>query len=359
MNYVRRLKALRARMAGLAVQAAVVARRDAIRYLCGFAGSFGDLVLTEEQAWLVTDGRYATAAKNRTVGVTPVIGGQGLELVPGALGELGAGSRVAYDSDAVTVARLHEWEAALPGTELVPAPGLVDPIMAVKDDDEIRAMAEACRITDRVWEEIQGEIIPGATEVRLAQRLAELQLEHGAEAHGFAIVASGPNSAYPHHVPTSRAVKAGDFVKVDFGCVYDGYNSDLTRTVVVGEATERQREVYETVYRAQIAGCAAVHSGATGEEVDRAARSVIEEAGFGEQFNHGLGHGLGIAKHPPHVRPGYVLAAGNAITIEPGIYIEGLGGVRIEDLGIVTETGFRSLSYAPKPPKLCQPGEWQ
>jgi Xaa-Pro aminopeptidase len=359
MDYKRRINALREALTDIGAASAVIARRDAIRYLCGFAGSFGDLIIDESRALLVTDGRYATAAKNKTSGVEPIIGGQGLELVPEVLKERGIAGPIAFDSDAVTVARLHGWQRALPGVDLLPAPGIVDPIMAVKDEGEIEAMAEACRITDRVWERIQSELVPGATEMRLAQRLAELQLEAGAVAHGFAIVASGPNSAYPHHAPTSRRLREGDLVKVDFGCMYDGYNSDLTRTVVLGEATDEQRRIYEAVYRAQVAGCAAVRDGVTGDEVDRAARSVIEEAGYGEYFTHGLGHGLGIAKHPPHVRPGYDLVAGNAITIEPGIYIEGLGGVRIEDLGIVTGTGYRVLSHAPKPPSLCRPGEWQ
>lgn len=359
MDYERRLTAVRQEIGARGAQAAIVARRDTVQYLCGFAGSFGDLIITPQEVRLATDGRYAAAARNQTTGVTPYIGKQGLELVPTVLRDLGVGPCVIYDAEAVSVARLQEWEKELLHLELVPAPGLVDPIMAVKDAEEIQAMEAACRITDQVWEDIQTEITAGTTEIRLGQRLAELQLNYGAEAHGFAIVASGPNSAYPHHVPTRRAFEEGDLVKVDFGCVYDGYNSDLTRTVVIGRATEPQREVYRAVYCAQVAGCAALRSGATGAEVDWAARRVIVEAGYGEYFNHGLGHGLGIAKHPPHVRPGYRLEAGNAVTIEPGIYIEGFGGVRIEDLGIVTETGFRNLSSAAKPATLCQPGEWQ
>ena len=203
----------------------------------------------------------------------------------------------------------------------------------------IRAMAEACRITIASGRR-SGRDHSSATEV--AQRLASCNSSTERRHTGSRSLRTqlGARTTSP---PPERSLRVLRHVA---SAVSDGHNS----TSHARWSWARQREAargLRTVYRAQIAGCAAVHSGATGEEVDRAARSVIEEAGFGEQFNHGLGHGLGIAKHPPHVRPGYVLAAGNAITIEPGIYIEGLGGVRIEDLGIVTETGFRSLSHAP------------
>lgn len=354
MDYLGRIARLRELIDEQGAEAAVVTRMDSIRYLCGFVGSFGDLIVTDSKALLVTDGRYENAARRDAREVSVEIGAQGKELVPEALGE-GAGRRVLFDAEGVSVARLLEWQS-LSEAEFAPAPGLLDGLRAVKDEEEIELIRKACRITDAAWDAIQPDLRPGATEIGIALRLAELQMDLGAESQAFCIVASGPNSAYPHHQPTARALTEGDLVKVDFGCTVEGYGSDLTRTVVLGEPTDLQRTIYDAVHRAQVAGCAAVRDGVTCDEVDRAARSIIEEAGFGERFNHGLGHGVGLAKDPPHVRPGYALESGNVVTIEPGIYIEGVGGVRIEDVLAVTDDGADILSRAPKPVQLSQPG---
>ncbi len=358
MDYPGRLSRLRAAIAARGAAGAIVTRRDSIRYLTGFAGSFGDLLVTEDVACLVTDGRYALQAREGAFeGLSVRIGTQGAELVPDALAALLPTGAVLFDAEGVAVSRHEQWRRQAPAADLRPVEGLLDPLRALKDPDELALIGRACEITDRAWEEIQPELRPGALEIVLAQRLITLQIELGADASAFPpIVAGGPNSAFPHHASGRRPLAEGDLVKVDFGCVVEGYQSDLTRTVVLGPATERQRRIYELVLEAQRAGCAALGPGKTGAEVDRAARRIIEDGGYGEQFGHGLGHGLGLAKDPPHVRPGYDLAAGNVVSIEPGIYIEGLGGVRIEDLLVVTETGSELLSHAPRPPALSEPG---
>lgn len=358
MDYTGRLERLRQTISEQGARGAVITRRDSVRYLTGFDGSFGDVVVTLDGAHLVTDGRYALIARDQASGGLAVrVGLQGRELVPGALRELLGDGPVLFDAEGVAVSRYDQWTSECPEVRLVAAEGLLDALRAVKDDEELALIRRACEITDAAWEAVQPEIQPGVSEIALAQRLIAIQIDLGAEASAFPpIVAGGPNSAFPHHHSGRRPLAEGDLVKVDFGCVVDGYQSDLTRTAVLGEPTELQSRIYEVVLAAQEAGCCALASGRTGDEVDRAARSLIESAGFGEHFGHGLGHGLGLAKDPPHVRPGYELAAGNVVSIEPGIYLEGMGGVRIEDLLVVTDGGAEFLSRAPKPPALSQPG---
>lgn len=359
MNYAARLDGARTLLVERSAQALIVTRRDSVRYLTGFAGSFGDAIVTADGAWLVTDGRYGLVAGSlRSPGLEAWIASQGLEAVPAALEDV-AGTRgiALFDGESVAVSRSLGWQRAATGWEFVAVEGPLDALRAVKDADELALMSRAAGITDRAWEALQEHLRPGIAEWRLAQQAILLQLEMGAEASAFPpIVASGPNGAFPHHHSGQRLLAEGDLVTVDFGCVVEGYQSDLTRMVVLGEPTELQERMYTVVLEAQLAGCAALRDGVSGDEVDRAARSIIEAAGFGEAFSHGLGHGLGLTKDPPHVRPGYTLRAGNVVTIEPGVYLEGVGGVRIEDLLVVTESGSELLSHAPKPRRIPQPG---
>jgi Xaa-Pro aminopeptidase len=358
MDYTRRIEGVRGLLSRENARAALITRGDSIRYLTGFSGSLADMVVTPDLAILATDGRYALAARERAFpGLEVHVGTQGIDQLPEVADRYGVAGRVIFDAEGVAVSRYTAWLRSLPAAEFVPVEGLLDDLRAVKDPDELALIRKACAITDQAWEEIQKELRPGVTEISLAQRLISIQIEMGAEASAFPpIVASGPNSAFPHHHPGRRTLSEGDLVKVDFGAIVEGYGSDLTRTVVLGEPTEEMCRIYDLVLRAQAAGCAALHDGVTGDEVDRAARSIIEEGGYGPRFSHGLGHGLGLAKDPPHVRPGYRLATGNVVSIEPGVYIEGMGGVRIEDLLVVTETGSEYLSHAPIPPRLSPPG---
>jgi Xaa-Pro aminopeptidase len=230
----------------------------------------------------------------------------------------------------------------------VPRRGLVEVLRAVKDEAELEAVRQAAALTSAAYARFAEETFVGRTERDLAWRLDELFHELGAEAPAFeTIVASGPNSARPHSRPGDRKVEAGETVVVDSGAKLDGYCSDCTRTFATGPLPERLREAYAVCLEAQLAGLEAAQVGATGVEADAAARRVIDDAGFGEAFGHGLGHGVGLAVHeaPRLARESSdTLAAGNVVTVEPGIYLEGIGGIRIEDLVIVGEDGPEVLT---------------
>ena len=238
------------------------------------------------------------------------------------------------------------------GCELVPATELLWTLRRVKDDEELDAMVAAQRIAEKALDQILEEIRPGVTEKEIAARLQYLMLHFGAEDMSFdPIVVSGPNGSLPHGVPGERTFQNGDFVTMDFGCIYHGYCSDMTRTVAVGFATEEMQRIYQIVLAAQQAGIAAARAGVTGREVDDAARSIISAAGYGSYFGHSFGHGVGVEIHEsPSASPSYdtALPAGAVISAEPGIYLPGKLGVRIEDVILLTAEGCRNLTKAPK-----------
>jgi Xaa-Pro aminopeptidase len=307
-----------------------------VRYLVGFESSNAALVVEPDQVRLFSDFRYAELG--RAV--------EGVEFVEtkrslyAALGELLEG-RIGFEAEDLTYGR---WETlSSGGVELVPRRGLVEELRAVKDDAELEAVRRAAALTSEAYARFADERFAGRTERELAWRLDELFHELGAEAPAFeTIVASGPNSARPHARPSDRKVGAGETIVVDAGVRLDGYCSDCTRTFSTGSLPEQLQEAYAVCLEAQLAGLDAVRAGATGVAVDGAARRVIDEAGFGEAFGHGLGHGVGLDVHEaPRLakESGDTLAAANVVTVEPGIYLEGLGGIRIEDLVIVGEDG--------------------
>ena len=307
-----------------------------VRYLVGFESSNAALVVEPDQVRLFSDFRYAELG--RAV--------EGVEFVEtkrslyAALGELLEG-RIGFEAEDLTYGR---WETlSAGGVELVPRRGLVEELRAVKDDAELEAVRRAAALTSEAYARFAEEPFVGRTERELAWRLDELFHELGAEAPAFeTIVASGPNSARPHARPSDRKVGAGETIVVDAGVRLDGYCSDCTRTFSTGSLPERLQEAYAVCLEAQLAGLDAVRAGATGVAVDGAARRVIDEAGFGEAFGHGLGHGVGLDVHEaPRLakESSDTLAAANVVTVEPGIYLEGLGGIRIEDLVIVGEDG--------------------
>jgi Xaa-Pro aminopeptidase len=236
--------------------------------------------------------------------------------------------------------------------ELVPTSGLVDGIRAIKDDEEIAKIAKAARIADRGFEALTAETFVGRSEREIAWRLRELLHAHGADELSFeTIVASGENGALPHAHPTDRIVERGTLVTVDWGVRVDGYCSDCTRTVSTGGLPERLREAFDVCLAAQKHACASIRAGMTGVEADALARDPITDAGFGENFGHGLGHGVGLAVHEAprlSTESTDTLEVGHIVTIEPGIYLEGLGGVRIEDLAVVRADGLELLTSFPK-----------
>jgi Xaa-Pro aminopeptidase len=314
-----------------------------VRYLAGFDSSNAALVVEPESVRLFSDFRYAELGRS-TEGVEFVETKRSLYA---ALAELLEG-RLGFEADDLTYGK---WETlSAGGLELVPRRGLVEALRAVKDESELDAVRRAAAVTSEAYARLAEETFVGRTERDLAWRMDELFHELSAEGPAFeTIVAAGPNSARPHSRPSNREVGPGETVVVDSGARLDGYCSDCTRTFATGPLPERLQEAYAVCLEAQLVGLEAVRVGATGVEADAAARRVIEDAGFGEAFGHGLGHGVGVDVHeaPRLARESSdTLVAGNVVTVEPGIYLEGLGGIRIEDLVIVGEdapevlTGF-------------------
>jgi Xaa-Pro aminopeptidase len=312
-----------------------------VRYLTGFTGSNAALLVTPEGVLLATDGRYTTQAAAQAPDVELVTDRE-CALALGARAAKDGIRRLAFEEHQVTV-ETHGRLADVAGkTELVPLGHAVERLRQVKDEEEIACIREACAISDRALGEMLESILLGRAERHIAQELERRMMDHGAEAIGFdTIVASGPNSAVPHHRPGDRRVDEGDFLKIDFGAVYRGYHADMTRTFVVGvEPADWQIEIYDLVFAAQKAGREALAPGADCRDVDAAARSVIAAAGYGDQFPHGLGHGVGLEIHEDPLL-GYAkegkLTARTPVTVEPGVYLPGRGGVRIEDTLVVRD----------------------
>ena len=312
-----------------------------VRYLTDFASSNAALLVEPERVRLFADFRYAAAGR-AVEGVDFVETER--SLLP-AIARL-LPERVGFEAEHLPYA---EWEAlGAPERELVPTRGAVERLRAVKDDGELEAICRAATVTDRVYEGLAHERFRGRSERELAWRVEQLFHDAGAEGLAFApIVASGPNAAHPHHSPGDRIVEEGDTVIVDSGALVSDYCSDCTRTFAVGPLPKRLREAYAACLEAQLAALEAVRPGAVGREVDAVPRERIDATEFRGSFGHGLGHGLGLVVHEtPTLRPESedVLEPGNVVTVEPGIYLEGLGGIRIEDLVIVREEGPEILS---------------
>jgi Xaa-Pro aminopeptidase len=328
------------RSAGL--DAALITRLVNVRYLTGFTGSNGALLVSAGDGTdvLCTDGRYRVQSAQEVPDLERLIE----RPAAAALADRAASEgirRLGYEPHDVTVELHGTLSERLPNTELVSLDRPVEGLRAVKDDDEITALREACAIADAALADLlaSGGIRAGRTERQVGRDLDGRMLDVGAHAPSFeTIVASGPNSASPHHRPTSRLLEPGDLVKLDFGAAYHGYHSDMTRTFVLGEPAGWQREIYDLVTLAQRTGIAALHPGADVVAVDEAARAVIRDAGHGSDFGHGLGHGVGLEIHEaPNLGPlgTGTLADRMPVTVEPGVYLVGRGGVRIEDTLVV------------------------
>jgi Xaa-Pro dipeptidase len=330
--------------------AALVTRLVNVRYLTGFTGSNAALLVTRDGAVLATDGRYITQSAAQAPDVERVI-------VPGVLTGLAERAKddgvgvLAYESHDVTV-DLYDVLAAAGPASLAKLGRAVEALRAVKDDDEVALLREACAVADRAFARLLPSLRPGRTEKEVGRELEALMLEEGGDGPSFeTIVASGPNSAVPHHRPTDRVLGSGEFVKLDFGSLYRGYHSDMTRTVILGPAAAWQHDVYALVQAAQAAGVAALGVGASCGDVDKAARDVIVAAGHGDDYTHSLGHGVGLEIHEaPTLRAGATdtLADRTPVTVEPGVYLAGRGGVRIEDTLVVRADGPELLTTTTK-----------
>lgn len=331
-----------------------------VRYLTGFTGSnaallvsAGDTAENESRTVICTDGRYVTQVADQVPDLRAEIDRASATHLLRPDPAAGA-RRIGFESHVVTVDTHRSWSELGGGTELVRAPGVVETLRMVKDEFEIGLLGQACRAADEALANLlsQGGIRAGRTELEVSRELESSMFEHGADAVSFeTIVASGAHSAIPHHRPTDAVLVDGDFVKLDFGALVGGYHSDMTRTFVIGQAATWQRDLYDLVYKAQAAGRAALAPGVSTSSVDAASRSVIEDAGYGEFFLHGLGHGVGLEIHEA---PGIAktstgtLLSGAAVTVEPGVYLSGRGGVRIEDTLVVRDEGPELLTLTSK-----------
>ena len=324
------------------------------RYATGFPITDGAVLVGREKAFLITDSRYieaAEAAVDSEIEVRMFDRAANLSVkLREAVKEIGA-EKIAAEDGKLSHAGYLNWEKQLE-TELLPAGTLFETLRAVKSEEEIASMIAAQRISEQALEEVLHIIRPGMTEREVAAELVYRMLRHGAEGNSFdPIVVTGSKTSLPHGVPGDKVIQAGDFVTMDFGCLKNGYCSDMTRTVAVGSATDEMKKIYSIVLEAQLAGIAAAKAGVCGKDIDAAARKVITDAGYGPYFGHGFGHCLGLDIHePPFAGPTgeAPLPAGSLSSAEPGIYLPGRFGVRIEDVMILREDGAEVITRAPK-----------
>jgi len=357
-THLRRRAALRSRLRERELDALLVVDLRNVRYLTGFTGSNAALLVgagndSDDGTVFCTDGRYVTQSARQVPDLDLLNERQCAPAIAKLAGEKRYG-RTGFESHRVTVDELDDYTAAATDVELVRAAGLVEELRVVKDDDEVEALRMACAAADRALADLieHGGLRAGRTEREVARELESRMLDHGAAGPSFeSIVATGANSAVPHHRPTDAVLTRGDLVKLDFGALVDGYHSDMTRTFVLGAPSDWQREVYDLVAAAQAAGRAALRPGAAVRDVDAAARGVVEAAGRGDEFLHGLGHGVGLEIHeaPALAKTGEGrLSAGMAVTVEPGVYLAGKGGVRIEDTLVVRDGDPELLTLTTK-----------
>lgn len=323
-------------------------------YFTDFASSDGFLLVSADRAVFITDGRYIEAAQNAVTSCEVVLQASVGTQLADIFAEMGV-SKVAVETERISVAEFAKYSDFLKPADLIPDPlldGIIRTLRMVKTPQEIEKIKAAQRIAEAAFDHILGFITPGKTEKEIALELDFYMLSHGAQALSFETIAvSGKKSSMPHGVPDGNIVQNGDFITMDFGAVVDGYHSDMTRTVAVGAVSERQKEVYNTVLRAQEAVLAALKPGLSCREADRIARDVITQAGYGEYFTHSTGHGVGVEIHEfPNLSPRAesILEIGNVITDEPGIYLPGAFGVRIEDMALITSDGCENLAQCSK-----------
>ena len=329
----------------------IVSNLSNIRYISGFTGSEALLVLSPEAGWFLTDSRYTSQAGSEVSGAQVVECSNRMESLATIL--KGSGSRkIAFEANYTSVAVYQDLLKRAPGVEFVPADAELSQLRCVKDGAELETLEKVAGIASRAFLEIVGEIKPGALESEVAWALEVAMRRAGAEGKSFDfIVASGVRGSLPHGKASDKVIAAGELVTVDFGALYQGYCSDETVTVCLGEPDSRQREVYETVRVAQELAIEAIRPGISFREVDAKARDYIAAQGFGQYFGHGLGHGIGLDVHePPTASPRGtgIVELGMVFTVEPGIYIPGWGGVRIEDSVVVERDGCRRITQVPK-----------
>jgi Xaa-Pro aminopeptidase len=353
-----RLHQLRNRLPEHSIDAIIINRPENLRYLSGFSGTEAFLFISAGDAILATDFRYVEQARAQATDfhVVQIKGEIGHWFSEFALGL--KVRRLGFESLEMRFAGYQELQTAIeqmPSAaqpQLIPSRGLVESLRAIKEQGEIKLLEEAAALADAAMEQMLSKVQPGMRERQVAWELERFLRERGSEPIPFElIVASGANSALPHAQPTERPIRPDEPVVIDIGAQLGGYCSDLSRTICLGEPDQTLARIYEIVLEAQLAAVEAIAAGMSGEQVDHIARDVIEQAGYGEAFGHGLGHGVGLAPHEqPRLGPGSkdILAEGMVFTIEPGIYIKGWGGVRVEDMVVLEKGNVRLLTKAKK-----------
>jgi len=348
-----RLSRIRPRLEALEADGMLLSALHDVRWACGFTGSNGLLLVTAETAQFVTDGRYTEQAREEVDGADILISKEGLMHRLSEDGLLKSLGEVVIQADDVTVAAFRQLQEQCPTVDWRPEAGLLTPLVGRKEAPEVKRIRRAQALTEEVFDDILDGLRPGRTEREIAAEITYQHLRRGAEKMAFdPIVASGPNAARPHAHPTSRTLTAGDLVVLDMGAMLDGYASDMTRTVAIGEPSSAARRGYRVVLEAQRRALDEARAGVTARELDAVARSHIEDAGLGDHFTHGLGHGIGLQVHEwPRVSHSSEeeLPAGACVTIEPGVYVpEENYGVRIEDIVLLQQDGARNLTQTDK-----------
>ncbi len=345
-----RVEKLRKYLNDNGLDSAIVYKEENRRYLSGFTGSSGYVVITKDRKLFITDFRYVQQASKQCIGFEIVQHTDNRTLFD-ILNSINISS-LGFEEEFVTYAQYKELNDKLHNVKLIELNGIINDLRMIKSDDEIESIRKAAEIGDKTFEYICTILKPGITEKEISLEIEHFMKKSGASGTSFeSIVASGKRSSLPHGVASDKVIEQGDFVTLDFGCIYSGYCSDMTRTVVIGKATDKQKEIYDIVLRAQEEALEHIKAGKSGVEVDKIARNIIEENGYGDYFGHGLGHGVGLEIHEsPRLSPTskHTLEANMVVTDEPGIYLPDFGGVRIEDLVVVTTDGCEVLSKSSK-----------
>ncbi len=347
-----KLENIRERFNELSVEGLLITSEYNRRYMTGFTGTAGVAVISNEKAVFITDFRYTEQAAKEIEGFDIVQHtGPIVEEVAAQVEKLGI-KRLGFEQDHVTYQSYTAYKNVLKNTEFIPVSGAVEKLRLIKSPSEIKILKEAAEIADAAYKHILNFVKPGLKEIEVANELEFFMRKNGAVSSSFdIIVASGYRSALPHGVASEKEIEKGDFVTLDFGAYYKGYCSDITRTFAVGEPSDELKNIYSVVLEAQLRGMNGIKPGMTGKQADALTRDYIKEKGYGEYFGHSTGHGLGMEVHEGPAlsfRSDTILEPGMVVTVEPGIYVAGLGGVRIEDDTVITANGNESLTHSPK-----------
>jgi len=346
--FEQRVDRLRERLIKDSLDGLLVSNLTNVHYLSGFTGSAGTCIILLEKAYFISDGRYLLQSKDQVKGMEIFIDSKPHVEIYRENNLIPNGATIGFEANYLVISQMEQLKELFPRSKWKSTTRWVEDISAVKDLSELRTIRTAVEITDRTFDQILPEIRPGVTEREIASKISYTHRMFGADGDAFEpIVAAGPNSALPHAVPSDREFQEGDFVIIDFGAKYGGYCADMTRTVVVGHATDKQKEMYEVIKKAQQQGCDMAKAGIMCKELDSVTRNTITEKGYGDYFVHNTGHGLGMEVHEmPRLSPlsNDTILENYVVTIEPGIYISQLGGVRIEDDVVIQKDGCEILN---------------